>query len=97
MAVDPKHNSLGGAAAAQLSGYVSRIERLQGEIDALGDDKGEVYSEVRAAGFDKKTVGKMVLRRRLNRQDREEDDVLLDLYEAAIATLGGAVECDPLD
>ncbi len=98
MLVDSKHNSMGGVAAAQLLAYVQRIERLQGEQDALGQDKKEVYSEVRAIGFDKKTVRKMVFRRRQDRSDRDENDALLELYEAAIATLDhGTVEPDPLD
>ncbi len=94
MVDDPKHNSTGGVAAQQLMGYVSRIERLDTEAKAIGDDKGEVYSEVKAAGFDKKTVRKLVARRRQDRTDRDEEDALLDLYEAAIATLG-IIEQDP--
>lgn len=98
MPADPKHNSTGGVAAAQLQAYVQRIEHLQGEQDALGQDKGEVYAEVKAAGFDKKTVRRLVARRRQDRSDREEGDALLDMYEAAIATLDGkTVEPDPLD
>lgn len=94
---DPKHNSVGGVAAAQLRAYVLRIERLQGEQDALGRDKGGVYAEAKATGFDKKTLRRLVTRRRQDRSDREEGDALLDLYEAAIATLERTVEHDPLD
>ncbi len=98
MLADLKHNSTGGVAAAQLLAYVQRIECLQEEQDSIGQDKKEVYAEVKAMGFDKKTVRKMVTRRRQDSADRDEQDALLDLYEAAIATLGrGTVEPDPLD
>ncbi len=98
MPVDPKHNSTGGVAAAQLRAYVQRIERLQGEQDSIGQDKAEVYAEVKAAGFDKRTVRRLIARRRQDSADREEGDALLGVYEAAIAVLDRkTVEPDPLD
>ena len=98
MADDPKHNSVGSVAAAQLRAYVLRIERLNAETDGLGGDKAEVYAEAKAAGFCKKTLRKVVARRRQDRSNREEGDALLDLYEAAVAVLDGEpTERDPLD
>ncbi len=96
--VDLKHNSVGGVAAAQLRAYVKRLERLQEEQDSIGQDKKEVYAEAKSAGFDKKTLKKVVARRRQESSDRDEQDALLDLYEAAIATLNvKTTEPDPLD
>lgn len=97
VADDPKDNSVGGVAAAQLRAYVQRIERLQEEQDAIGQDKKEVYAEAKATGFDKKTLKRMVARRRQDRSDREEGDALLDLYEAAIATLDAERRDNPQD
>ncbi len=98
MSDDPKHNSLGGVMAAQLRAYVLRIERLQEEQDALGRDVKRVYAEIRAAGLDKKTIRKMVLRRRQDGPDHGGQDALLGVYEAAITVLGReTVEPDPLD
>jgi uncharacterized protein (UPF0335 family) len=95
MTDDVKHNSVSGVAATQLRAYVERIERLQTEQDDLGKDKGEVYAEAKSAGFDKKTIRKVVRRRQKNQTDREEEDAMLDLYEAAIAILDS--EHDPLE
>ncbi len=92
--IDLKHNSTGGVAATQLRAYVERIERLQEEQDSTNQDKKEIYTEAKSAGFDKKTLKKVVARRRQESSDRDEQDALLDLYEAAIATL--ATEPDPL-
>ncbi len=86
MTDDPKHNSVGGVAADQLRSYVTRLENLNGETDALAEDKAEVYSEAKSAGFCKKTLRKVIARRRGGREDTAEEDALLELYEAAIAT-----------
>ncbi len=85
--VDVKHNSTGGVAAGQLRSYVTRLENLNAETDALTEDKAEVYSEVKAAGFCKKTLRKVIARRRKGRQESAEEDALLEIYEAAIATM----------
>ena len=95
MTDDPKHNSVGGVAADQLRAYVTRLERLNAETDALGGDKSEVYAEAKAAGFCKKTLRKVVARRHKDKADRDEEAALLELYEAAIATVDG--RRDPLD
>ncbi len=97
MTNDPKHNSVGGVAAAQLKAYVARIERLQEEQDATNMDKAGIYAEAKATGFDKKTLRRLIQRRRQDRSDREEGDALLDLYEAAIAMLHGEHEDNPQD
>ncbi len=92
-AEDRHHNSLGGAAADQLRAYVTRIERLGEEIDGLNGDKREVYGEAKAAGFDKPTMRKLIQRRRKDRSDLQEEDALLELYEAIVTN----VPRDPLE
>ncbi len=83
MPADGLHN-LGGHAAEQLLTYLSRIERLEGEIAELNDDKREVYAEAKACGFDKAILRKLVARRRKDRSELQEEDALLELYEAAV-------------
>lgn len=84
---DP-HGGLGSnvLAAGQLTAYVSRVERLEGEIDALNDGKREVYAEAKACGLCKKTLRKVVARRRKDTDEVQEEDFLLELYERAIAS-----------
>jgi uncharacterized protein (UPF0335 family) len=89
---DSKHNSIGGQAADQLRAYVNRIERLEEEVTGLNADKSEIYAESKAAGFDKPTLRKLIQRRRKNATDVQEEDALLELYEAAVF-----VPADPLD
>ena len=95
----PGHNSV---AAEQLLSYLTRIERLEEEVDGLNEDKREIYSEAKAAGFCKKTMRKVILRRRKTRDDVQEEDETLALYEAVLAQAhqgnsGSQEEPDPLD
>ncbi|MEE8608954.1 MAG: DUF2312 domain-containing protein [Nitrospiraceae bacterium] len=90
--------SAGGVAADQLCGYVSRVERLEGEISELNTDKSEIYKEAKAVGFDVKVLKMVVKRRRLERSDIQEMDQLVEFYESVVnGTLGKAGgEDDPL-
>lgn len=76
--------ALGGNAVEQLRAYVVRIEKLEEEISQLNDDKSEIYKEAKAIGFCKKTMRKLITRRKQGKQTTDEEDQLLALYEAAI-------------
>ena len=84
------HNSL---AADQLRGYVSRVERLEGEITDLNSDKKEVYGEAKACGLDVPTLKTVIQRRRKDKADLQEGDALLELYERVV----NKPPSDPLD
>lgn len=43
---------VGGIAADRLRSIVDRIERLEQERKALGDDIKDIYSEAKSAGFE---------------------------------------------
>lgn len=76
--------ALGGNAVEQLRGYVKKIESLEAEIADLNSDKAEIYKEARAIGFCKKTMRKLISRRKQGAQTTQEEDELLALYEAAL-------------
>jgi uncharacterized protein (UPF0335 family) len=84
-----KHNSLDNAGAAQLLAYVRRIETLDGEIADVEARKRQVYGEVRACGFCKKTLRKLVKLRRTGVREDVPIDPMLDLYDAAVADMKG--------
>lgn len=74
-------------AADRLKAFVERIERLEEEKSAIGADIREVYSEAKSQGFDVKTMRSVVKIRKLDRQDREEQEMLLDIYKQALGML----------
>lgn len=84
------HNSgdIGGITAEQLRAYVERVERLEEEKAALTADVREVYAEAKANGFDAKIMRQVVRLRKMDSQDRTEQEVLLDLYKRALG-MGG--------
>ncbi len=45
---------VGGIAGAQLKAFIERIERLEEEKRALGEDIKEVYAEAKGTGFEPK-------------------------------------------
>lgn len=84
----PGHNSEpGGIAADRLRSIVERIERLNEEKKGLADDVKDIFTEAKSAGFDAKVLRKVLARRKMEREAREEQDHMLDLYERALGLL----------
>jgi uncharacterized protein (UPF0335 family) len=70
--------------AGHLRSFVERIERLEEEKRALADDIKDVYGEAKANGFDVKIMRKIVSIRKQDRDQRMEEETILDLYLAAL-------------
>ena len=74
----------GGIAADRLKSCIERSERLEEEKAALAADIREVYSEAKSAGFDTKVMRQVVRLRKMDSNDRQEQEVLLDVYKHSI-------------
>jgi uncharacterized protein (UPF0335 family) len=74
----------GGVAGERLKSFVERIERLEEEKRALAADIKEVYSEAKSAGFDIKTMREIIKIRRMDEDDLDEREALLDTYKRAL-------------
>ena len=77
----------GGVAGERLKSFIERIERLEEEKRALAADIKEVYSEAKGAGFDIKTMREIVKIRRLDEEDLDEREALLDTYKRALGMM----------
>ncbi len=75
---------VGGIAAERLRSSIERIERLEEEKAALAADIREIYSGAKGNGFDAKTMRHVVRLRKLDRNERNEQEALLDLYRHAL-------------
>ena len=73
-----------GIAADRLRSLVERIERLEEERKALGNDVNDIYAEAKSAGFDVKVLRQVIRLRKLDPAEIEEQDTLLDLYRRAL-------------
>ena len=87
------HNSdVGGVAGPRLLSFIERIERLEEEKSALAEDIKDIYAECKAVGFDTKILRKQIKRRKMDKEKRDEEDQLLDLYEASVQNLNSMME-----
>ena len=75
---------VGGIAADRLRSFIERIERLEEEKAALTADIREVFAEAKSNGFDTKIMRQVVRLRKMENADREEQELLLDLYKRAL-------------
>ena len=75
---------VGGIAADQLRSFIERIERLEEEKKALAGDIRDVYAEAKATGFEPKIMRQVIKLRRMESNDRAEQEALLDLYLHAL-------------
>ncbi len=75
---------VGGIAVDQLRSIVERIERLEEEKANIAADVREVYAEAKGNGYDIKALRQVVRLRKIDPQDRQEQEALLDVYRTAL-------------
>ena len=75
---------VGGIAGRQLKSFIERIERLEDEKRALGEDIKEVYAEAKGSGFEPKIMRQIIKIRRMDKEEHDEQETLLDLYKRAL-------------
>ena len=71
-------------AKDQLKVFVERIERLEEEKKATSDDIRDVYAEAKGTGFDTKALRTIVRLRKLDMDERREQQEVLDTYLHAL-------------
>ena len=77
----------GPIARDQLRSIVERIERLEEEKQALADDIKEVYAEAKGSGFDTRIMRQVIRLRRMDKDDLDEQETLLDVYKRALGMI----------
>ena len=78
---------IGGIAGDRLKSFIERIERLEEERRALSADIKEVYAEAKGTGFDTKIMRQVIRLRRMDKDDLDEQDALIDVYKRALGML----------
>lgn len=74
-------------AREQLKSIVERVENLEEEKKAIGDDIKDVYGEAKSNGFDVKVLKEVIKLRKMDLAERQERDATLDLYMQALGML----------
>lgn len=75
---------IGGITAEQLRSYIERVERLENEKAELAADIREVFAEAKGNGFDVAVMRQVLKLRKMNANDRAEQESLLELYQRAL-------------
>jgi len=78
---------VGGIAGERLRSFIERIERLEEERRTLAADIKEVYAEAKGTGFDAKIMRQIIRIRRMDKDDLDEQESLLDIYKRALGML----------
>lgn len=79
--------SLTQPAQEKLRQLVARIEKLEEEKKSIADDIKETYGEAKAMGYDTKVLRKVIRLRKQDRQEREEQEQIMDLYLLALGEI----------
>tara|TARA_R110000787_G_scaffold41488_6_gene102509 strand:- start:376 stop:636 length:261 start_codon:yes stop_codon:yes gene_type:complete len=64
----------------KLRQTVAKIERLEEEKKEVAEQIKEIYAEAKAFGFDVKALRQVIRVRKVEKADREEQEMMLELY-----------------
>lgn len=73
--------------AKNLLAFIERIERLEEEKKSISDDIKDVFGEAKAMGFDTKIMKKIISLRKKDREERIQEDEILNTYLAALGMI----------
>ena len=68
----------------KLKSLIERVERLEEEKNTLLMDIKEVFSEAKGLGYDPKIMRQILIIRKMDIDERLEQEALLDTYRAAL-------------
>ena len=68
----------------KLKNFIERIEKLEEEKYNLTTDIKEVFSEAKSMGYEPKIMRKILILRKMDIDDRLEQEALLDTYRNAL-------------
>lgn len=69
---------------SRLPDLVTRIEGVQADIAEHKEMEKEAFAEAKALGYDIAALRKVLARRKREREEVEEEDAIISLYEDAL-------------
>ena len=72
----------------RIRAFVERIENIDTELQDLYEQKKEVFAEAKGEGFDVKILKEIIKLRKQDEEERDEREVVLDLYMRAMEQAG---------
>lgn len=71
-------------AQDQLRAFIDRIERMEEEKAAIVADVKEIYAEAKGNGFDTAILRQIIKIRKMDANERMENEAILELYMSAL-------------
>lgn len=84
---DVSSTHLNETTREKLRQTIERIERLEEEKKEVAEQIKDIYAEAKAFGFDTKALRQVVRVRKIDRAEREEQEMVLDTYLAALGEI----------
>ena len=81
-----------GIAGERIRSFIERVEQIEEELKALNEGKKEVFLEAKGEGFDVKVLKEILKIRKQDKDERDEQESLLDLYMQAMEDGGEALK-----
>lgn len=75
------------AAKDKLKQVVTKIEKLEEEKAEVASQIKDVFAEAKSMGYDTKVLRKVIRFRKQDRQEREEQEAILDTYLLALGEI----------
>jgi uncharacterized protein (UPF0335 family) len=79
--------AVGGIAPDILKQYIERIERLELEKMQITENIRDIFAAAKIDGFDPKVMRQVIKIRKMDAQERNEQEALLDTYQKALGML----------
>ena len=73
-----------GINAGQLQSFIQRIENLEEPKAEIAADIKEVFAQAKAQGYDVKIMREVLKLRKMDQDDRSEQESLLEVYKRAL-------------
>lgn len=73
-----------GVSGEILLSYIERIERLEEEKAAIAEGIRDVFLEAKGNGFDVPAMRELLKLRKMDSDDADERETILDIYKRAI-------------
>ena len=73
-----------GIAGDRIRSIIERVEKVEEEIKDLMEAKKEIFLEAKGEGLDVKILKEILKLRKLDQDERDEHETLLDVYMRAM-------------
>ena len=77
-------NTIGNVSGDILKQYIERIERLENEKNDITANIRDIYAEAKSGGFDIKVMKQVIKVRKMDQNERTEQEELFEIYKKAI-------------